>query len=315
MSLSPLIEQARQTLHETLRDFDRQPSVSGLQDLAMAAQIFELGYPPPADQTLPSNAAQADGRNTDGWAVHKPSVRALRDAALAWLRRGLFEDIFVCETNQAVPAAILVHMAKQAHGFKADDLAALTELTRHRLIGGHETTALLDVLFSACTGRDGADRDGIADPFRPSDMDWRPLQGRPLAHELDTLIHIAFVRSVLKARQPFGRLVLANTLAVEALRHGDWNSAALLAFLACDWLTFPHYAGDRLRGVAAMAAQGTPIDLTPWDTGDDMPSGSAEGRRMRAALALTLIPAAARRISVDGTPGPETDHKMPEPAA
>lgn len=266
-----LLEQIERELEVILDDFDSAPSRTSLFEVGTVAEVVILGRDLPTGQRL---------------------ARVIGQAGRRWIERGLFEDVCFSEAQLTHHTMLLLVLSAPV---PSEVLQALSD---QRMIGRSEWPVLTQLCIGTMLNQAGIN---LALPEADIEdltacIDKRCLRAQSGEYDLALLLtaaqllqddSLARLRPSLRAAAPH---VLPRVLAVQALRAGNWNWLAVLAFLCRRSFGLPDYLDQALQH----ALSDVPTSWDQFDLPKDIReqsehfSRSVRALRLRSAAALAL---------------------------
>ncbi|MFN7397539.1 MAG: hypothetical protein ACK5SX_00415 [Sandaracinobacter sp.] len=193
-------------------DFEALPSSDTLLNLSYVCEVLLIN---PSNPLLKGCCDQAAERS------------------LEWLKAGLLTEVLFSHAEHAYPIALLVALSRRSDQFDIDYLRTLADLVAHKIILMSELPYLS---LSAIHALFGTDTVSINFEVLPSIalksmIDKRVLRSRSDEYDVTSLMHAMSVvkhHQALPDQRPF---VFATALLMRAIRNGDANWLAVLAYL------------------------------------------------------------------------------------
>ena len=268
-----LAAQLEEQLSTVLGDFEAAPSRAGLLELGTIAEVLVLGRDLPTGRRLASSVGAAAAR---------------------WSQSGILESLCFTEAQLTYHIALLLLFAG---GQPRDVLQALCD---RGLIGRSEWPLLTQLSVSAMFFQCGLET--ILPKAEHADLtvrlDKRCLRAKSNEYDLSLLLTVAQLIDLRRIEQlrtlvpPGTPGMLPRLLLTQALRAGNWNWVAVLAFLCHRFFGLPEHLEHATRlALSRVDASPESLGLPPDDISRDTDyfERPVRGLRIRSGVGLALF--------------------------
>lgn len=267
-----ILSTAQCEFERLLADFDANPSRDAFWDIGAALEILALARDVPASRTM---------------------VRALTDAGRQWLRSGLLEDIFFSNSDVLYHGALLLYLLRQEDNTPSTEMSIIERMLAGRVIGQNEFPVLVQETIGTLLAECGfsVDPHNLGSRDTALLLDKRILRTRSDESDVVALIICGQLLQLSRSFQPTKPRFFPAVLAIQAMRSGDLNWIAVLAFLCV--VVFQSQKFDMDTHIAMCMPEHVQLcDLVPppkWaDCKGMFIQRTARGFRLRSTIALAL---------------------------